>query len=148
SQSGVGGQGVDQPRHRAGGAGTLVDACGGGAARARGARRARGREPAALPGAGPVGVLGRFWGAPILCLVLVGMGVFLMLGGLWVLIDQQDDIGTGRYTAWSALWYTLLNLPQQAYELLPITVLIGALLGLGSLARGSELTVVRATGVS
>jgi lipopolysaccharide export system permease protein len=31
---------------------------------------------------------------------------------------------------------------------LPITALIGSLLGLGSLARGSELTVVRATGVS
>src|SRR5262249_16002857 len=61
---------------------------------------------------------------------------------------QQDDIGIGRYTVWSALWYTLLNLPQQAYELLPITVLIGSLLGLGSLARGSELTVVRSTGIS
>ncbi|HET7757362.1 MAG TPA: LPS export ABC transporter permease LptG, partial [Steroidobacteraceae bacterium] len=45
-------------------------------------------------------------------------------------------------------WYTLLNLPQQAYELLPITVLLGTLLGLGALARGSELTVVRASGVS
>jgi lipopolysaccharide export system permease protein len=46
------------------------------------------------------------------------------------------------------LWYSLLNLPQLAYELLPITALIGSLLGLGSLARGSELTVIRATGVS
>src|SRR5256884_4335636 len=36
----------------------------------------------------------------------------------------------------------------RSYELLPITVLIGSLLGLGSLARGSELTVVRASGVS
>jgi lipopolysaccharide export system permease protein len=95
-----------------------------------------------------VSVLDRYVVRTILSAVLLVMGVFLMLGGLWVLIDQQDDIGVGRYTAWSALWYTLLNLPQQAYELLPITVLIGALLGLGSLARGSELTVVRATGVS
>ena len=54
----------------------------------------------------------------------------------------------GRYNALSALWFTLLNLPQQAYELLPITALIGSLLGLGSLARGSELVVIRATGVS
>jgi len=42
----------------------------------------------------------------------------------------------------------LLNLPQQAWELLPIAALIGALLGLGSLARGSELTVLRASGVA
>ena len=93
-------------------------------------------------------VLDRYLIRSILGSVLLVMSVFLMLGGLWLLIDQQDDIGVGRYTVWSALWYTLLNLPQQAYELLPITVLIGALLGLGSLARGSELTVVRATGVS
>lgn len=93
-------------------------------------------------------VLDRYVVRTILSAVLLVMAVFLMLGGLWVLIDQLDDIGIGRYTAWSALWYTLLNLPQQAYELLPITVLIGTLLGLGALARGSELTVVRATGVS
>ena len=93
-------------------------------------------------------VLDRYVVRTILSAVLLVMGVFLMLGGLWVLIDQLDDIGIGHYTAWSALLYTLLNLPQQAYELLPITVLIGTLLGLGALARGSELTVVRATGVS
>ncbi|HEY2274420.1 MAG TPA: LPS export ABC transporter permease LptG [Steroidobacteraceae bacterium] len=93
-------------------------------------------------------VLDRYVVRTILSAVLLVMVVFLMLGGLWVLIDQLDDIGIGHYTAWSALWYTLLNLPQQAYELLPITVLIGTLLGLGTLARGSELTVVRATGVS
>jgi lipopolysaccharide export system permease protein len=95
-----------------------------------------------------VSVLDRYVVRTILSAVLLVTGVFLMLGGLWVLIDQLDDIGIGHYTAWSALWYTLLNLPQQAYELLPITVLIGTLLGLGALARGSELTVVRATGVS
>jgi lipopolysaccharide export system permease protein len=95
-----------------------------------------------------VSLLDRYLVRTILSAVLLVMMVFLMLGALWVLIDQQDDIGVGHYTVWSALWYTLLNLPQQAYELLPITVLIGALLGLGALARGSELTVVRATGVS
>jgi lipopolysaccharide export system permease protein len=95
-----------------------------------------------------VSVLDRYVVRSILGAVLLVMMVFVMLGALWVLIDQQDDIGIGHYTVWSALWYTLLNLPQQAYELLPITVLIGALIGLGSLARGSELTVIRSTGVS
>jgi lipopolysaccharide export system permease protein len=95
-----------------------------------------------------VSLLDRYLARAILSSVLLVTTVLLMLGGLWVLIDQQDDIGIGHYTVWSALWYTLLNLPQQAYELLPITALIGSLLGLGSLARGSELTVIRATGVS
>lgn len=93
-------------------------------------------------------VLDRYIVRTIIGAVLLVMSVVLVLGGLFLFIDQQDDIGVGRYTALSALWFTLLNLPQQAYELLPITALIGALLGLGSLARGSELVVIRATGVS
>jgi len=93
-------------------------------------------------------ILDRYIVRSILGFVLLVMVVVLILGALFVFIDQQDDIGVGHYTAVEALWYTLLNLPQQAFELLPITVLIGSLLGLGSLARGSELTVIRATGVS
>jgi len=93
-------------------------------------------------------VLDRYIVRAILAAVALVMLVFLVLGALFVFIDQQSDVGTGRYTELGALWYTLLNLPQLAYELLPITALIGALLGLGTLARGSELTVIRATGVS
>ncbi len=93
-------------------------------------------------------VLDRYIIRAILGSVFLVMSVLLVLGALYVFIDQQNDIGVGRYTAMSALWFTLLNLPQQAYQLLPITVLIGSLLGLGSLARGSEITVIRATGVS
>ncbi len=93
-------------------------------------------------------LLDRYIVRSILGSVLLVMAVFLILGALFIFIDQQDDIGVGHYTAVEALWYTLLNLPQQAFELLPITVLIGSLLGLGSLARGSELTVIRATGIS
>ena len=93
-------------------------------------------------------LLDRYIVRTIIGYVLLVMSVLLVLGALFVFIDQQDDIGTGRYTALGAFWYTLLNLPQQAYQLLPITALIGALLGLGALARGSELTVIRATGVS
>ncbi len=93
-------------------------------------------------------VLDRYIVRSILGSVLLVMSVVLVLGALFLFIDQQDDIGVGHYTAASALWFTVLNLPQQAYELLPITALIGSLLGMGSLARGSELVVVRATGMS
>jgi lipopolysaccharide export system permease protein len=95
-----------------------------------------------------VSVLDRYVVRAILGAVLLVVAVVLVLGALFVFIDQQSDIGTGHYTALAAFWYTLLNLPQLAYELLPIMALIGSLLGLGSLARGSELTVIRATGVS
>jgi len=95
-----------------------------------------------------VSVLDRYIVRAILGAVLLVLVVFLVLGALFVFIDQQDDIGTGHYTALGAFWYTLMNLPQLAYELMPIVALIGALLGLGALARHSELTVIRATGVS
>jgi lipopolysaccharide export system permease protein len=80
--------------------------------------------------------------------VLVVMAVLLTLGALFLFAGQQDDIGLGKYTTLDAFWFTLLNIPQQLYELMPIGVLIGALLGLGTLARGSELTVMRSAGIS
>jgi lipopolysaccharide export system permease protein len=80
--------------------------------------------------------------------VLVVLAVLVALGALFLFANQQDDIGIGTYSALDAFWFVLLNLPQQVYELMPIGVLIGALLGLGSLARGSELTVMRAAGIS
>ena len=84
----------------------------------------------------------------ILGAVLLVMMVLLVLSGLIVFISQQGDIGVGHYTLADALWFTALNLPEQAYELLPITALLGSLIGLGTLASGSEITVIRATGVS
>ncbi len=76
------------------------------------------------------------------------MAVLLMIAVLFTFIGEQGDIGQGHYTALGALWYSLLNLPQDAWELMPIGALIGALLGLGQLARGSELIVLRTSGVS
>lgn len=92
--------------------------------------------------------LDRYLIRTILGAVFLVMLVLLVLGALFVFIDQQGDIGVGQYTVVSAIWFTLMNLPQQAFDLLPVTVLIGALVGLGSLARGSEITVIRATGIS
>ncbi|MGE0582286.1 MAG: LPS export ABC transporter permease LptG [Steroidobacteraceae bacterium] len=76
------------------------------------------------------------------------LSVLLALGSLFSFIQQQDDIGVGTYRTLDAMLYVLLGMPQQAFEMLPIAALIGALLALGSLARGSELTVMRAAGIS
>jgi len=76
------------------------------------------------------------------------MAVLLVLAVLIIFIGEQGDVGQGHYTAFSALWYSLLSMPQAAWELLPIGALLGSLLGLGQLARNSELIVLRASGVS
>src|SRR5262245_5881809 len=93
-------------------------------------------------------ILGRYLVGTVLLYSTMVVGVFLTLGGLFVFIGQQDDIGVGDYGAADALLFSILNLPQQAYEVMPISVLLGSLLGLGALARGSELVVVRTSGVS
>ncbi|MGH8301069.1 MAG: LPS export ABC transporter permease LptG, partial [Steroidobacteraceae bacterium] len=93
-------------------------------------------------------ILDRYIVRTVLGAVVLVMVVLLILGGLFVFISQQGDIGIGHYSVADALWYTVFNLPQQVYQLLPITALIGSLIGFGQLARGSELTVIRATGIS
>jgi len=95
-----------------------------------------------------VNTLDRYLYRTVLVYTLMAMGVLLTLGGLFVFISQQKDIGVGDYTASDAFLFTFLNLPQEAFELLPIGAMIGALMGLGNLAAGSELVVTRASGVS
>jgi lipopolysaccharide export system permease protein len=92
--------------------------------------------------------LDRYLFRTVLVYTFMAMMVLLVLGALVVFISQQSDIGVGSYSAGDAFLFTLLNAPQQAFELLPIGAMIGALMGLGHLASGSELVVTRASGVS
>jgi lipopolysaccharide export system permease protein len=52
------------------------------------------------------------------------------------------------YTVMDVLSYVLLTAPRRMYDMLPMAALIGCLIGLGSLASNSELTIMRAAGVS
>jgi lipopolysaccharide export system permease protein len=93
-------------------------------------------------------ILGNYVIRTVLGYTALVMLVLLALGALFLFIGQQDDIGTGGYTATQALLFVALNLPSFLFQLLPVGALIGALLGLGNLARGSELVVMRASGVT
>ena len=93
-------------------------------------------------------VLSRYVMRAVIGYTLLVLLVLLVLNGLYLLITQQDEVGVGNYTGTSALMFVGLNLPQTAFDMLPIASLIGALLSLGNLARSLELVVVRAAGVS
>jgi lipopolysaccharide export system permease protein len=93
-------------------------------------------------------IIDRYLYRTVIVYTLMVMAVLMTLGGLFLFISQQGDIESGGFSAADALLFTLLNLPQQAFELLPIGALIGALMGLGNLAANSELIVTRASGVS
>jgi lipopolysaccharide export system permease protein len=93
-------------------------------------------------------LLDRYLIRNILASVALVMSVLMVLAALFMFIEQQGDIGVGSYTTLQAFWFVALNLPQQAYDFMPVGALIGSLVGLGALARGSEITVMRATGIS
>ena len=78
---------------------------------------------------------------------LLVLTVLLALAALFEFIGQLEDV-QHRYGIPQALIYSLLRLPQLSFEMLPIAVLIGALLGLGGLATNSELVVMRSAGLS
>jgi len=84
----------------------------------------------------------------ILVYTALVMSVLLVLIGLYMFVDQQSDVGVGRYGMFEAMVFVLCNLPDQAFSLLPVGGLLGALLALGNLARGSELIAMRAAGAS
>lgn len=73
---------------------------------------------------------------------------FLMLFAFFDLIHELESLGKGGYQLQHALAYVTLTLPGRLYELFPIGVLIGTLYALTVLARHSEITVLRASGLS
>ncbi|NND43745.1 MAG: LPS export ABC transporter permease LptG [Xanthomonadales bacterium] len=55
---------------------------------------------------------------------------------------------TGDYGTLEAFWFTFLTMPRTAYQMFPVSALIGALIGVGGLAAGNELVAFRTAGVS
>ncbi len=93
-------------------------------------------------------LLDRYIGSAVAGNVAVVMLVLLALYFFSTLVEEMGDVGKGSYTTELAIKYTLMLIPRQVYELFPLSALLGAMLGLGSLASTSELTVMRAAGVS
>lgn len=94
------------------------------------------------------GLLDRYIGRAILTTTLLVLLTLVALASVFGFVGELDDVGKGRYTVTRAAQYVLLTVPGKAYLLFAPAVLLGSLLGLGALASNSELTVMRAAGVS
>lgn len=81
---------------------------------------------------------------------LAMLGATAVLSVLQVLFTYLGELGSlnENYGAWQAFIYVLWGAPRYLYEILPISALIGAVLGLGTLASNSELVVMRSVGIS
>lgn len=74
--------------------------------------------------------------------------VMLGFDAMTAFINELDEIGEGGYGFSQAVLYTVCTLPRRAYTLFPSMAVIGSVLGLGALSASSELTALRAVGVS
>ncbi|KUJ71762.1 LPS export ABC transporter permease LptG [Thiomicrospira sp. WB1] len=87
--------------------------------------------------------LGRVLVQHALLVLLVLLSLFVFFEFLNQLGKMEKDYGLAE-----VVHYSLFKLPVYGYELFPLAVLIGALIGLGGLANQSELIVLRVTGWS
>lgn len=77
---------------------------------------------------------------------------FLALFTFFDIVDQLPAIGRpgvgAGYQLPQALSYVALQVPNHLYELLPITVLIGAIYVMTRMAQSSEFTILRTSGLA
>ena len=85
----------------------------------------------------------------IYAVIFVALG-FLSLFFFFDLVDELPAIGRSGaqgYQLPHALLYVALLVPSHLYELLPITVLIGCVFVMARLAKSSEFTILRTSGL-
>ena len=91
--------------------------------------------------------LDRYIGTSVFFAILAVLGIIVGLALLFAYIDELGDISASYGLLDAGIW-VLLTIPRRTYEMLPMAALIGCLIGLGNLASSSELTIMRAAGVS
>jgi lipopolysaccharide export system permease protein len=90
------------------------------------------------------GMLYRDIGASVAFVALA----FVSLSFFIDFVDDMQKIGRNGFTLWRAVLSSLLEVPGNLYELLPIAVLIGTIYSLARLAQTSEFTILRTGGLS
>ncbi|HET8706359.1 MAG TPA: LptF/LptG family permease, partial [Pseudomonadales bacterium] len=92
-------------------------------------------------------IIDRYISGTVLMSLIVVLLVIVGLEAVFAFIGEVQDL-QNNYRAPQALMYILFTFPRRFYEFLPPCTLIACLIGLGSLASTSELTVLRSAGLS
>ncbi|MCF6300643.1 MAG: LPS export ABC transporter permease LptG [Proteobacteria bacterium] len=79
--------------------------------------------------------------------LLVAVLLFLSIDVLFNVIKEVKHISPS-YTIGDVLFFVMLTIPTKTYELFQVSAVVAVVAGLGSLAAGSELVVLMASGVS
>jgi len=95
-----------------------------------------------------MGIIDRYIGRTIFAATFLSLFVLIGLSSIIKFVEQMKSVGTGTYTVLSAAYFVLLKMPVEIALFFPMAALIGALIGLGTLASSSELVVMQAAGMS
>ena len=90
----------------------------------------------------------RYIASNVIASTMTVLVALLAIFTFFALIDELEEVGRGSYGIVQAFVYVFMSAPSLAYELFPMAALIGSLLGLGSMMRNGEITVIRCSGVS
>ncbi len=90
----------------------------------------------------------RYFTREIAAASLLVLLALLALFGFFDLIRELDDLGKNGYRLTVMLAYVALLQPSHAYVLLPAAGLMGTLFALSRMSEQSEITVMRASGLS
>ena len=82
----------------------------------------------------------------ILGILLVWISLTALMMMFSILGELRDT--TANYGASDVFWFVLQTGPRMAYQIFPVSALMGSLLGIGSLASANELVAFRVSGVS
>jgi lipopolysaccharide export system permease protein len=74
--------------------------------------------------------------------------LLLSLFSFLTLAEELEEVGNGTFTQLDAFTVVLYTLPRLIVDLLPVTALLGGLMGLGTMANHQELIAARASGMS
>lgn len=88
-----------------------------------------------------------FWQETSVNIFLIMLGLLAMFS-FFDLIQELDGLGRGDYGIAKMLMFVALSIPGHIYDVVPVAVLVGMMVSLGTLARNSELVVMRVSGLS
>ncbi len=91
--------------------------------------------------------LDRYIAGTVSSSIMLMIFVITGLDIIFSLVDEMQNL-EADYQMLQAFQYVGITIPKRIYEFLSLSVLLGCLVGLGTLANHSELTVMRAAGVS
>ena len=95
-----------------------------------------------------MGILDKYVGKQVVLTIILVSIFLLLLTGLITFIDQMRYIGRGEIGFTFLIGYLGLQLPGLFVLFFPIAVLLGGVIGLGLLARNSELIILQSVGIS